>query len=74
MEGLTYEKNTDLKSVCNNMDKLIPLVNHKVTKIERDMEKLKVDMSWIKKFGSIQTGLLVALFLSLLGIVLKLVL
>lgn len=71
-DGVIYEKNVGIKSLCNNMDKLIPLVNHRISKIETNIEKFKIDLSWIKKFISIQTALLTALVLGLLWTLIQL--
>jgi hypothetical protein len=49
-----------------NQDKLISVLNHNMT-------KMSTDVGWLKKFTATQTGILVAIFLAMLGIMLKLV-
>ena len=50
---------------ASNQRKLIDILNHRMTKLE-------VDVKWMQKIMSIQTGLLTGIFICLITLVFKL--
>jgi hypothetical protein len=61
-----YIKPREFKDFAANQGKLINLLNHRMTLLE-------VDVKWIKKIMSIQTALMTGMFLSLLGVLIKVI-
>ena len=56
-----------------NFDKLIDSFNHKITIIEETIQLMKNDIKWIKKLGYFMATILSAIFLTLLGIMFKVI-
>jgi hypothetical protein len=59
---------------CKAQELLAEALNHRMTKIEKDVGTVSVDMRWIKKIQGWQAGLLSAIFMSLLGLAIKVIL
>lgn len=59
-----YIEAKEFNDFCQNQNKLIDILNHRMTKME-------VDVSWIKKFVTIQVSILTAIFLAVFGIAIK---
>jgi len=60
----TYVNTKDFRDFCINQDKLIEILNHRITKLE-------VHVNWLKKFAGAQTALLSGILLTLLGLIIK---
>jgi len=61
---MNYVENKDFKDMSENIERLINVLNHRVTKLE-------VNVNWLKRFAATQTGLLIAIFLAILGLAFK---
>ena len=59
----------ELKLNQKNFNILVENFNHKMTDIQDKTVKLEVNVGWLKRFAATQTGLLVAIFLTILGII-----
>lgn len=68
---MIYEKNSELKDVCKNMDKLVEVLNHRMTMLEGHVNIIKTDIQWMKRFGWVGIGLLASIFVTMVGIVLQ---
>ena len=47
--GNNYIDAKTFKQFCSNQDKLIGILNHRMTSIEKSMIGIKTDVSWTKK-------------------------
>jgi len=51
---------------CSNQDKLISILNHRMTGIEKSMIKIKTDVCWTKKLLFAILGVVVVSFFTIL--------
>jgi hypothetical protein len=63
-----------------NQEKLINVLNHNMTDLTKQSKKtadsnikLSNDVNWLKKFTATQTGLLIMIFMAMIGIIAKMI-
>ena len=54
------------KEFCNNQEKLIGILNHRMTGIENSTTSIKVDVAWLKKSLWVIIGLVMAILATVL--------
>jgi len=64
---MTYIKGKDLGAMNRNMEKLIEILNHRVTKLE-------IHVGWLKRLMGYIAALLSAIAVAVLGMFLKIML
>ena len=55
-----YVDQKTFNDLCKNQRKLIDVLNHRMTKME-------VNVQWLKRLSQVSTGLLTAILITLLG-------
>jgi hypothetical protein len=61
-----YLTEKNFKSFYKNQEKLIDILNHRMTGLERNVFGIKTDICWLKKLLFVVTGLLSAILVSVL--------
>jgi len=60
IEAKTFE------DFCTNQDKLINILNHRMTSIEKSMVAIKIDVGWTKKLLFAILGVVIVSFFTIL--------
>lgn len=63
---MAYVTQKTFEDMDRNMKELIGVLNHSVT-------ELKIDVTWLKKLNNWQFGVMTGIFISVLGIAIKLI-
>jgi hypothetical protein len=63
---MKYLQPSEFKDFCTNQEKLIEILNHRMTGIEKSMFSIKTDVSWLKKLLWVMVGMSVSIFGSVL--------
>lgn len=78
---MVYVKNSDMQSMCQNFDKLIDVLNHRVTGLEESVRnhtvilaEHSISLKWLMRISAIQASLLGGILLALLGGILGIIL
>ncbi|MEK6882069.1 MAG: hypothetical protein AABY22_20805 [Nanoarchaeota archaeon] len=61
-----------MKITQKNFDMFLEALNHRMTRIEEKFIIIQNDVKWIKKLGWFVAGILSAIFLALIGVIIKL--
>lgn len=68
---MRYLQPKQFKDFCENQEKLIEILNHRMTGMETSMMAIKVDVGWLKKLlwaiVGISTGIFAAVLIKLIG-------
>ncbi len=59
---MKYLKPQEFKDFCTNQERLIDILNHRMTGIESSMISIKNDVGWLKKLLWVIVGIAVTFF------------
>lgn len=61
-----YIESKTFGDFCTNQEKLIDILNHRMTSIEKSMISIKTDVCWTKKLLGVILGVVVVSFMTIL--------
>lgn len=63
---MRYVKQDTFEALCLNQNKLIEILNHRMTSLENSVSIMQKDVQWVKRIGIFLTGIISALTVGVL--------
>jgi len=63
---MKYLKPKQFEDFCQNQEKLIEILNHRMTSMEANVNLMKNDLVWVKRIGIFLSGIISALTIGVL--------